>query len=251
MTGGSGPLDLTVGTLVATTNAGGIFLLESSALIIGGTGVQTTDNNAAIEITLTAGDLTLQDDITANGSGTVTLAVLGAGSALITAHTDVVGSLLRPSELLRAREKIAAGHITPVAFKEIEDRGLENVRIYSIDANDVIDLCLPDACLDRVMVFFPDPWHKKKHHKRRLIQHEFVQRVRHKLRVGGILHLATDWENYAEHMLEVMSESEGFANTQETGGYSPRPDDRPITKFEKRGETLGHGVWDLLFYRTN
>ena len=136
-------------------------------------------------------------------------------------------------------------------LKEIEDRGLENVRIYSIDANDVIDLCLPDACLDRVMVFFPDPWHKKKHHKRRLIQHEFVQRVRHKLRVGGILHLATDWENYAEHMLEVMSESEGFANTQETGGYSPRPDDRPITKFEKRGETLGHGVWDLLFYRTN
>ena len=101
------------------------------------------------------------------------------------------------------------------------------------------------------MVFFPDPWHKKKHHKRRLIQHEFVQRVRHKLRVGGILHLATDWENYAEHMLEVMNESEGFANTQESGGYSPRPEDRPITKFEKRGETLGHGVWDLLFYRTN
>lgn len=136
-------------------------------------------------------------------------------------------------------------------LKEVESRGLENVRVYSIDANDVIDLCLPDACLDRVMVFFPDPWHKKKHHKRRLIQPEFVQRIRHKLRVGGILHLATDWENYAEHMLEVMSASEGFANTQEQGGYSPKPDDRPITKFEKRGENLGHGVWDLLFYRTN
>lgn len=136
-------------------------------------------------------------------------------------------------------------------LKEIEDRGLENIRIYSIDANDVIDLCLPDACLDRVMVFFPDPWHKKKHHKRRLIQHEFVQRLRHKLRVGGILHLATDWENYAEHMAEVMSESEGFANTRDSGVYSPRPDDRPITKFEARGETKGHGVWDLLFYRTN
>ncbi|PSF12318.1 tRNA (guanosine(46)-N7)-methyltransferase TrmB [Marinobacter fuscus] len=136
-------------------------------------------------------------------------------------------------------------------LKEVEDRGLENVRVYSIDANDVIDLCLPDACLDRVMVFFPDPWHKKKHHKRRLIQAEFVQRIRHKLRVGGILHLATDWENYAEHMLEVMVESEGFANTQEQGGYSPRPDDRPFTKFEKRGENLGHGVWDMLFYRTN
>lgn len=136
-------------------------------------------------------------------------------------------------------------------LKDVEDRGLENVRVYNIDANDVIDLCLPDASLDRVMIFFPDPWHKKKHHKRRLIQPEFIQRIRHKLRVGGVLHLATDWENYAEHMLEVMNDSEGFANTQEQGGYSPRPDDRPITKFEKRGEKLGHGVWDLLFYRTN
>ncbi|MCM0614312.1 tRNA (guanosine(46)-N7)-methyltransferase TrmB [Marinobacter sediminum] len=136
-------------------------------------------------------------------------------------------------------------------LKEVEDRGLENVRVYNIDANDVIDLCLPDACLDRVMVFFPDPWHKKKHHKRRLVQAEFVQRIRHKLRVGGILHLATDWENYAEHMMEVMVESEGFANTQEPGEFSPKPDDRPITKFEKRGEHLGHGVWDLLFHRTN
>ncbi len=136
-------------------------------------------------------------------------------------------------------------------LKEIEDRGLENVRIYAIDANDVIDLCLPDASLDRVMVFFPDPWHKKRHHKRRLIQHDFVQRLRHKLRVGGILHLATDWEHYAEHMTEVLAESEGFANTQPERQYSPRPDDRPITKFETRGEKLGHGVWDLVFRRTN
>lgn len=136
-------------------------------------------------------------------------------------------------------------------LKEVDERGLDNVRVYNIDANDVIDLCLPDACLDRVMIFFPDPWPKKKHHKRRLIQAEFIQRIRHKLRVGGVLHLATDWENYAEHMMEVMSESEGFANVQESGGYSLRPDDRPITKFEKRGENLGHGVWDLLFYRTN
>lgn len=136
-------------------------------------------------------------------------------------------------------------------LKEIEDRGLENVRVYNIDANDVIDLCLPDAGLDQVMVFFPDPWHKKKHHKRRLVQSEFVQRIRHKLRVGGILHLATDWENYAEHMMEVMGESEGFANTQAQGEYSPRPEYRPVTKFETRGENLGHGVWDLLFHRTN
>lgn len=136
-------------------------------------------------------------------------------------------------------------------LKDVEDRGLTNVRVYNIDANDVIDLCLPDACLDRVMVFFPDPWHKKKHHKRRLVQPEFVQRIRHKLRVGGVLHLATDWENYSEHMMEVMAESEGFANAQGEGEFSPRPDDRPVTKFEKRGEKLGHGVWDLLFHRTN
>ncbi len=136
-------------------------------------------------------------------------------------------------------------------LKEVEDRELSNIRVYNTDANDVIDLCLPDACLDRVMIFFPDPWHKKKHNKRRLIQREFVQRIRHTLRVGGILHLATDWENYAEHMMEVMGESEGFANVQGVGEYSPRPNDRPITKFEKRGERLGHGVWDLLFHRTN
>ncbi len=136
-------------------------------------------------------------------------------------------------------------------LKEVEDRGLENVRVYAIDANDVIDLCLPDACLDRVMLFFPDPWHKKRHHKRRLVQPEFCQRIRHKLRVGGIFHLATDWENYAEHMMAVLSESEGFANDQGDGQFAPRPEHRPITKFEQRGARLGHGVWDLLFRRTN
>jgi tRNA (guanine-N7-)-methyltransferase len=136
-------------------------------------------------------------------------------------------------------------------LKEIEDRGLENIRVYAIDANDVVDLCLPDAALDRVMVFFPDPWPKKKHHKRRLVQHDFVQRLRHKLRVGGVLHLATDWENYAEHMMEIMGESEGFENAVEPSVFAPRPDERPMTKFERRGENLGHGVWDLLFYRTN
>lgn len=136
-------------------------------------------------------------------------------------------------------------------LKEVEDRGLENVRVYAIDANDVIDLCLPDACLDRVLLFFPDPWHKKRHHKRRLVQPEFAQRIRHKLRVGGIFHLATDWENYAGHMMEVLSASEGFANAKDDGQFASRPDDRPMTKFEQRGERLGHGVWDLLFRRTN
>src|SRR5690606_6758763 len=105
------------------------------------------------------------------------------------------------------------------------------------------------ASLDRVQIYFPDPWHKKKHHKRRIIQSEFVQRIRGKLKVGGLLHFATDWENYAEHMKEVMDAAEGYANTQANGDYSPRPDHRPITKFEKRGELLGHGVWDLVYQR--
>ena len=104
-------------------------------------------------------------------------------------------------------------------------------------------------------MYFPDPWHKKKHNKRRLIQSDFVQKIRAKLKLGGVLHLATDWEQYAEHMLEVMDAAEGYENTiglntEGSGQFSPRPSFRPITKFEKRGERLGHGVWDLLYKRT-
>lgn len=136
-----------------------------------------------------------------------------------------------------------------ILMKTLE-QGSTNLRLYGEDANEVIDRCLPDACLDRVQLFFPDPWHKKKHHKRRLVQPEFVQRLRAKLKVGGVFHLATDWENYAEHMMTVLSDAEGFTNQMGAGQYSPRPDYRPVTKFEKRGERLGHGVWDLLFERT-
>lgn len=134
-------------------------------------------------------------------------------------------------------------------LKDMAARELDNIRIYCCDANEVIDHCLPDASLDRVLLFFPDPWHKKRHHKRRLVQPEFVQRIRRKLTVGGVFHMATDWEDYAEHMMAVMNEAEGFENIAGAGQYSPRPDDRPITKFERRGERLGHGVWDLLFQR--
>lgn len=129
------------------------------------------------------------------------------------------------------------------------EAGVDNLKVYMADATDVLDDCFADASVDRVQVYFPDPWHKKKHHKRRIIQPEFVQRIRGKLKIGGLLHFATDWENYAEHMKEVMDAAEGYSNTQADGGYSPRPDYRPITKFEKRGEKLGHGVWDLLYQR--
>ena len=132
----------------------------------------------------------------------------------------------------------------------MEERGLSNIRIYCHDAVEVLRECIPDASLDTVQIFFPDPWHKKRHHKRRLIQPAFVSQLTTKLKPGGIVHLATDWENYAEQMMEVLSAADGLSNAVAPGEYAPRPDDRPLTKFERRGERLGHGVWDLLFSRT-
>jgi tRNA (guanine-N7-)-methyltransferase len=126
---------------------------------------------------------------------------------------------------------------------------LKNLRVYEHDAVEVLADCIPDQSLDTVQLFFPDPWHKKRHHKRRIVQPEFVQKLRQKLKIGGVFHMATDWENYAEHMLEVMNAAEGFKNQSTTNDYVPRPDHRPLTKFEQRGHRLGHGVWDLMFER--
>ena len=125
-----------------------------------------------------------------------------------------------------------------------------NIRVYCHDAVEVLEQCIPATSLDRVQVFFPDPWHKKKHHKRRLIQPEFLSLLARHMKPGAMLHLATDWENYAEHMLEVLTPHPDFKNTMpEAEPFAPRPESRPLTKFEKRGERLGHGVWDLLFER--
>lgn len=124
-----------------------------------------------------------------------------------------------------------------------------NVRVFSCDAIEVLNQCIPDASLDRLMLFFPDPWHKAKHNKRRIVQPAFAELVRTKLKVGGVLHMATDWEPYAEYMLEVMNVAPGYRNQAADGLYVPRPQERPITKFERRGERLGHGVWDIKFTR--
>ena len=126
---------------------------------------------------------------------------------------------------------------------------LSNVRVYSCDALEVLRQCVADASLDRLLLFFPDPWHKARHHKRRIVQPAFAELVRQKLKVGGVLHMATDWQAYAEHMLEVLSAAPGYINLAADGHYVPRPAERPITKFERRGERLGHGVWDLKFQR--
>lgn len=125
--------------------------------------------------------------------------------------------------------------------------GIKNLRVYMADAMDVLEDCIPNACIDRLQLYFPDPWHKKKHNKRRLLQSAFVKNIHPKLKTGGVFHMATDWQAYAEHMLEVMNDAPFFTNTLVAGGYSERPSYRPLTKFEKRGEKLGHGVWDLLF----
>lgn len=129
----------------------------------------------------------------------------------------------------------------------LEERRLNNVRVICDDAVQVLKHHLPDASLDRVQLYFPDPWHKKKHHKRRIVSPEFTALIARKLKRGGVFHLATDWQDYAEQMLAVLSAAADFRNLAGDGVYSPRPDWRPLTKFEQRGQRLGHGVWDLLF----
>jgi tRNA (guanine-N7-)-methyltransferase len=129
------------------------------------------------------------------------------------------------------------------------DEGVDNIRVYCHDAVEVLRDCIADESLDTVQIFFPDPWHKKRHHKRRLIQPGFVAALVRKIKPGGTLHLATDWENYAEQMMAVLSTAEGLSNACGDGQYAPRPEHRPLTKFELRGERLGHGVWDLVFTR--
>jgi tRNA (guanine-N7-)-methyltransferase len=128
-------------------------------------------------------------------------------------------------------------------------QNLSNLRVYSCDAVQVLRQCVAGDSLDRVLLFFPDPWHKARHHKRRIVQPTFAELVRSKLKIGGVLHMATDWEPYAQHMLEVMRAAPGYRNQAPDGGYVARPAERPVTKFERRGERLGHGVWDLKFER--
>lgn len=128
--------------------------------------------------------------------------------------------------------------------------GLTNLKVYMADAIDVLDDCIADESIDRFQLYFPDPWHKKKHHKRRIVQPAFVEKIKTKLKPGGVIHMATDWEAYADHMMEVLSAADGIKNLAGDFLFSPRPEHRPITKFEKRGERLGHGVWDLMFEKT-
>ncbi len=132
-------------------------------------------------------------------------------------------------------------------LKLIEEENVANIRVMRHDAVEVVENMLADGSLDGIHIFFPDPWHKKRHNKRRLIQTPFVAKLLPKLKSGGYIHLATDWEEYAVQMLEVLNGFESLQNT--AADYAPTPDYRPETKFEARGKRLGHGVWDLVFVR--
>jgi len=131
---------------------------------------------------------------------------------------------------------------------QVKKRELKNIRVSNDDAVDVLSQQIPDQSLDRIQIFFPDPWHKKRHHKRRLIQPDFVATLVKKLKPNGVLHVATDWQNYAEHILQTLEENQDLKNT--AADYAAKPDYRPNTKYEERGKRLGHGVWDIVFEKS-
>jgi tRNA (guanine-N7-)-methyltransferase len=137
--------------------------------------------------------------------------------------------------------KPGIGHL----LHQIQQANLSNIRIYQADAVEVLEHCISNESLAKVQIFFPDPWPKKRHHKRRLVQAEFVNRVLRKLQPGGLLHLATDWQDYGEHMSALLTANQQLVNLAGIDDHSAS--NRPMTKFEQRGKKLGHGIWDLIF----
>jgi len=154
-------------------------------------------------------------------------------------------ALARPGDNFLGVEVFNAG--VGAMLKRIEASGLQNLRIIQHDAVEVVRDMIPPDSLDGVHIYFPDPWPKARHHKRRLIQPPFIQLLASRIKPGGYIHCATDWQNYAEQMLVVLGGEPLLENTSDS--YAPRPDFRPLTKFETRGLKLGHGVWDLIFKR--
>jgi len=173
------------------------------------------------------------------GRAAPTVLEIGFGMGEATAH--IAG--LMPEKNFLCCEVHTPG--VGALLKRIGDLGLTNIRIVQHDAVEVLDHMLPVASLAGVHIFFPDPWHKARHNKRRLVQPHFVSKLLPRLESGGYIHCATDWEPYAQQMLEVLSAEPALQDTAE--GFAPRPEYRPLTKFENRGLRLGHGVWDVVF----
>jgi tRNA (guanine-N7-)-methyltransferase len=157
-----------------------------------------------------------------------------AAIAAANRDTDFIGIEVHPP---------GVGHL----LQEMEKHGLVNVRVFRHDAIEVLTHQLPPASLDEIQLLFPDPWHKKRHHKRRIVQPAFLDLVAGRLRPGGVLRMATDWQPYAEHMLETLRADARFGNLSPAGDYVPRDESRVPTRFERRGERLGHAVFDLAF----
>ena len=169
---------------------------------------------------------------------------IGFGMGAATAHI----AALQPNTLFLCCEVHEPG--VGALLKLVGEQGLQNIRILQHDAVQVLQHMVGEAALDGVHIFFPDPWHKKRHHKRRLIQPPFVDTLLQHIKPGGYIHLATDWEPYAEQMLAVLGANPRLANrATDPSGWADKPDYRPLTKFEARGIRLGHGVWDLVFER--
>ncbi|RYF75985.1 MAG: tRNA (guanosine(46)-N7)-methyltransferase TrmB [Comamonadaceae bacterium] len=178
------------------------------------------------------------------GRAAPTVLEIGFGMGEATAH---IARLLPQTNFLCCEvHEAGVGKL----LKRCGEEGIGNIRIVAHDAVDVLDAMVLPGTLAGIHVFFPDPWHKKRHHKRRLIQPEFVAKLADRLQPGGYLHCATDWEPYAQQMLEVLRGTASLRNTADVpSGFAPKPGYRPLTKFEARGLALGHGVWDLLFER--
>jgi len=170
---------------------------------------------------------------------------IGFGMGEATAHIANV----RPHDFFVCCEVHEPG--VGALLKRIGEQDIQNIRILQHDAVEVIDNMLPLASLDGVHIFFPDPWHKSRHNKRRLIQTPLIAKLAARLKSGAYIHCATDWEPYAVQILEVLSAAPLLKNTasSDQGGYAVKPDYRPLTKFENRGLKLGHGVWDVVFKR--
>lgn len=130
------------------------------------------------------------------------------------------------------------------------EQGLTNIRVFCADALEVLNNCIADNSLEQVQLFFPDPWPKARHHKRRIVQPKFTSLITNKLRLDGTFHAATDWEEYAEHMLTVLEAQSDMVNVAGKLRFADRPASRPLTKFEQRGQRLGHGTWDLIFRKS-
>lgn len=179
------------------------------------------------------------------GRSAPTILEIGFGMGEATAHI----AALMPGKNFLCCEVHPPG--VGALLKRIDEQHLSNIRIVAHDAVEVIDQMLAPQSLAGIHIFFPDPWHKKRHNKRRLIQTPLAARLAVRLKPGGYLHCATDWQPYAEQILDVLRAEPRLKNTagDHHGGFAPKPDYRPLTKFENRGLKLGHGVWDLVFER--